>query len=176
MKITAKKIKSLKACDDGYEWYIKNGSNNLLDTLLRVNVVNPLWARWLFVNLMNVKQKREIAIFCAEQVINIFEKKYPNDKRPRNAIKAAKAVLKNNTAKNRKLAAAAAHAAYAAYVAAAYADADAAAYAAYAAYAAAAYADAAYAANAAAAYAVKKALQEKIIRKAVKILDRKKNK
>ena len=93
------------------------------------------------------------AIFCAESVLDLFEKKYPNDDRPRKAIEATKEYLKNPIEKN----AAAADAARAAYYAA---DADAAdaadahaaaANAARAAYYAAAGADAAYAA--AAAYA-----------------------
>jgi len=42
-----------------------------------------------------------LAIFCAELVIDIFEKEYPDDKRPREAIKAAKKWLKNPTEKNR---------------------------------------------------------------------------
>jgi hypothetical protein len=81
----------------------------------------------------------KFAILCAEAVLLIFEKKYPEDKRPRKSIEAAKGYLKNPSIDND----------VAAY-AAAYAD-DAAAYAAAAAYnAAAAYA--AYAAlNAAAA-------------------------
>ncbi len=95
------------------------------------------------------KDSVEIAIFAAEQVIEIYEKKYPDDKRPREAINAAKAWLKNPTDAAARAARAAADAAgaaaYAAYAAAyaAYAAADAARAAAYAAYAA---ADAAYAA------------------------------
>jgi lysyl-tRNA synthetase class I len=73
----------------------------------------------------------ELAVFAAEQVIKKYEKKYPNDDRPRKAIEAAKEWLKNPTA---------AHAAYAAYAAdaahAAYAAAEAAYAAAEAAYAA----------------------------------------
>ena len=85
-----------------------------------------------------------MAIYSAELVIGEYEKRYPDDKRPRRAIEAAKAWLENPTEENRA-AANAASAAYAAYAANA---AKAAAYAAYAA-ANAAYA-AAYAANAAA--------------------------
>jgi len=87
-----------------------------------------------------------MAIYSAELVIGEYEKRYPDDKRPRRAIEAAKAWLENPTEENRAAyAASAASAAYAAYAANA---AKAAAYAAYAA-ANAAYA-AAYAANAAA--------------------------
>ena len=53
----------------------------------------------------------ELAIFAAEEVLHIFEKKYPNDKRPREAIEAAKAYLKDPTDKNKKAARAAAEAA-----------------------------------------------------------------
>ena len=81
---------------------------------------------------VNQKQAIRVAIFSAELVIDIYEKKYPEDKRPRQAIEAAKAYLKkpnevNNAAANRA-ANAAANAAYAAYAAAnaAYAAANAA--------------------------------------------------
>jgi hypothetical protein len=88
-----------------------------------------------------------LAIEFARNVLPIFEKKYPNDKSPREAIEAAENWLKNPTEENRQLAADA------------YADADADAYAdayaaAYAAADAAAYADADAYADAAAAAAV----------------------
>ena len=54
------------------------------------------------------------AVLCAEAVLQYFEKDYPADDRPRKAIEAAKAYLKNPTA---------AYAAYAARAAAAAADA-----------------------------------------------------
>ena len=83
----------------------------------------------------------QIAIACAEHVLPLFEKKYPNDQRPRRALEAAKAWLANPCEATRSKAAAAAAAAYGTYVAIR---------AAYAAAAAAAAANAAYAANAAA--------------------------
>ena len=63
----------------------------------------------------------KLAIFAAELVIDIFEKQYPDDKRPRMAIEAAKKWLDNPTADTARAAADAAAAAYAAYAAAAYA-------------------------------------------------------
>lgn len=56
-----------------------------------------------------------LAIYAAELVIKLFEQKYPDDKRPRKAIQAAKAWLKNPTEENRKKASSAAY--YAAYAA-----------------------------------------------------------
>jgi len=66
------------------------------------------------------------AVYCAEQVLDIYEEKHPTDKRPRRAIQAAKRYLKSPTKKN-------ADAAYAAYVRAIAAaqDADTAGYVAY---------------------------------------------
>jgi hypothetical protein len=98
------------------------------------------------------------AIFAARLVLKIFEKKYPNDDRPRKAIEAAEKWLKNPTEENRAAADAAAYAAARAADAAAYAaarTADVAACA--AAYAA---ADAACAAAYAASYAAYAALDE----------------
>jgi hypothetical protein len=83
-----------------------------------------------------------MAIYAAELVIGEYEKLYPDDKRPRQAIEAAKAWLNDPTEENRQAASAASSASASAYFAA---------YAASAAYAAASASSAAYAA--AAAYA-----------------------
>ena len=144
MEITKEWLKEKRACADGYAWFLNCGKSKDIDVLNALISGKYLqWANWLIVRVMNRKQKLRYAIFAAEQVIDIYEKKNPNNKAPRNAIKAAKRVLEHDTKENRAAAAAAADAADAAY-AAAYAAADAAAYAAYAAaYAAyAAYADA----------------------------------
>ena len=116
---------------------------------------------------------------CAKRVLRHYEDRYPEDKRPREAIQAALKWAKDPTEANRNAAATAA--AYAAYAANAYADADAATAtyaaaaaataAAYAAYAANAYADAAtyaaYAANAAAADADERKWQVNMIREMI---------
>jgi hypothetical protein len=87
---------------------------------------------------MTREQQIRYAIFVAESVLRIYEEKYPDDKRPRKAIEAAKAYLADQTEENRAAAYAAARAAYSANDAAYTAhDADDVAYAAYAAGAAA---------------------------------------
>src|ERR1700677_2536539 len=101
MKITKEKLKKLKACEDGYAWYIENGSSDLLKTLVKVNKYRTEWARWLFTRLMTRKQNIEIAIFAAELALPLFEARYPDDLRPRKAIEAARAVLKSDTKKHR---------------------------------------------------------------------------
>ena len=126
-------------------------------------------------------QSVEFAVYCAELVLPIFERKFPADERPRKAIAAAKAADAAKAAKAAYAAAdAAADAAYSADAAdAADAAADAAARAAVysaayaAAYAADAAADAARAARAArAAYAADAETLQKIVEKAVEILSR----
>jgi MoxR-like ATPase len=152
MKLTKNWLTEKGACLDGRKYAEKN-----LIGLSEVEVVRNLiesknlkWANWFIVRTMTYKQYVSYAVYAAEQVIDIYEKKHPDNKKPRLAIEAAKKCIDNPSDENKKAAAAAAADAYA-Y--AAYAAADAAAAAA-AAYAAAAYAaDAAYAAAAAAAAA-----------------------
>ena len=82
-----------------------------------------------------------MAVYAAELVLHVYEKRYPHDKRPRNAIDAARRWVKHPTEKNRLAADAAYAAALTAVYAAAYAAALTAADAAYAAHAAADAAD-----------------------------------
>ena len=151
MKLTLKFLENNKACGGGVDWFKNQSETDLRKICLELMEQHKSsWANWVLVRKMNRKQKIQYAIYTAEQVIDIYEKKYRDDKRPREAINAAKKVLKSDTKKNRANAAAAYAAAYAAAAvayadAAAYAAAYAAAAAAYAAYADAAV-DAAYAA------------------------------
>ena len=118
-KVTEKRLRALGACSDGKDYVVNNcphtDSIKVVEWLIKEDKLD--WANWLIVRVMERKQYLAYAIYSAEQVIDIYEKKYPDDKRPRNAIKAAEKVLKNDTKKNRA-AAAAASAAYAAYDAA----------------------------------------------------------
>ena len=168
MKITLTKLNELEACNSGVEWFKAQKESELTPLCYAlIDASHANWAHWLVTRLMNHSQRVAYAFFAAEQVIDIFERRYPDDKRPRLAIDAAKNYLVDPSTKNK-----AATAADAAYDAAVRADAaaDAAARAAAdAAYAAAYAADAAYAAAAAdaaadAAYAAaRKELQIKII-------------
>jgi hypothetical protein len=171
MNVTLKFLEEKRACKKGLEWVTQH---NLIG-LERKEFIKKLmdskkynWANWLIVRTMGYKQYVSYAAYAAEQVIDIYKKKYPDDERPRFAIESAKKCIKNPSRENKKDAAdaaadavdavdaahAAAHAvdavdaaAHAAAYKAAYKAAYAAAYAAYAAHAAAhAAADAAYAA------------------------------
>ena len=135
MNITNELLKKHHACREGCKWFLNQNDSKHDVVLLKLVEENHYdWANWLIVRLLNKKQKTQYAVFAAECVIFIYEEKYPDDSRPREAIQAAKACIEHNTKKDRAAAyAAAAYAAYAAAWAAAYAAdaaADAAAYAA----------------------------------------------
>ncbi len=174
MKITKGWLKKINACREGVDEFDKYDLSTPIKCVEKCIKINRLdWANWLIVRCMEYKQYVSYAIFAAEQVIDIYEKRYPNDIKPRNAINAAKKCLNDPSIKNKKSAYAAAFAAAAAY--AAYA-ADAAAAAAFAADAADAADAAAYAADAAADAAdaaaadVRKEMKLKIIKYSIKLL------
>ncbi len=173
-KISVKYLKSISACNSAILAFRDQKETNPIGVLKGSMKIDRFdWTNWLIVRLMNRKQKIEYSIFAVESVINLYEKKHPDDKRPRTAIEAVKKVLKRDSKKNRAAAAAAAAAAADAAYAADDAAAAAAAAAADAAYAAADAAYAAYAAAAAADAAARKKLQKKIINNGIKILKRK---
>ena len=112
MIITVEKLKELKACDEGIRWFEaqdKSEISALLHALLESN--HTAWANWLIVRLMAHKQKAQYAVFAAEQVLNLFETKYPDDNRPRLAIESVKAWIEKPSVKATKPQAAAAYAA-----------------------------------------------------------------
>ena len=112
MKLTKKWLKAHSACMGGYEYAI----NNLIGLTEFETLGNLMkskhydWANWFIIRIMKKKQYLAYAIFAAKQVVDIYEKKYPDDKRPRLAIEAAEAYLKNPRKKNKDAAYAAAYA------------------------------------------------------------------
>ena len=118
MKLTLEKVKEWSPCVESLTWAepIWNGREEdslvVLERLLAEKKYE--WANWLIVRTMTRPQYLTYGIFAAEQVIEIFETQYPNDKRPRDAIKAAKAAFENDSAAAWDAAGAAAWAAWAA--------------------------------------------------------------
>ena len=97
MKITKEWLDKKNACSPSLKYVIANNYIGLdtKDFLKKLILGNRLPdASWLISRSMNKKQNVQHAIFAAEQVIDIFEKQYPKDKRPRRSIDAAKAYLK----------------------------------------------------------------------------------
>ena len=162
MKVTLKFLEEQDACSEGVAFVTEHKliglqGKEFVKQLMKLDKMD--WANWLIVRVMKRKECLSYAIYAAEQVIGIYEKQYPDDKRPRLAIDAAKKVLKKDTKENRDAAWAAADA-YDAASAAAWAAADAydAAYA------------AAYAAYAASAAVARKEMKVRILTYAIGLL------
>ena len=151
--VTKALLKKIGACDDGTEYSVKSLlGKSYPDAIKQCIADNKLqWANWGIVRVMDGTERVKYAVYAARQVLKLFEDKYKDDKRPREAIEAAERWTRNPSEKNRNAADAASAAAYTAYVS------SASAYAAYAAaastYTTNAAADAANAANVAAANA-----------------------
>ena len=113
MKITKEWLAEKNACQDGFEWFVEQGKEfepiPLLNLLIEENQLD--WANWLIVRVMEYKQYVSYAVYAAEQVIKNYEKQYPDDKHPREAIEAAKKCIKNPSDENKKKAYSAASAA-----------------------------------------------------------------
>lgn len=110
IKITPELLKNHGACREGYDWAVSViGKGMPLPEML------PLFERedWMLWLLQKTEALDKVgyvrcAIVCAESVLYIYEKKYPEDKRPRKAIEAAVKYCEEPTEANRKSAAAAA--------------------------------------------------------------------
>ena len=135
MKLTTTlaRIRKCSPCANGWQTLLKHlgkteaddAEINLLTILESNGVQDMLWS--LRATVEDSKRvASQLAIEFAEQALPIFEKRYPNDARPRNAIQAAKDYLAGKITLNQLRqsraaaddadAAAAAAAAYAAYI------------------------------------------------------------
>ena len=96
MQTTLNKIKSHSPCEDGWKKLLNHlGKTEADDEVLELRTIlesNGIYDTiWAF-RAVEGKDK-EIRLFaadCAELVLPIFEKEYPNDDRPRKAIQAAR--------------------------------------------------------------------------------------
>jgi len=171
---TINKLKEERACESGFKKVLKFVGSKfdrdekipLSDIIKSNDIDDAIWALRATTKCSK-KVYQQVALFCAESSLGIYEKQYPDDSRVRDCIEATKKYINNEIELDELLkfrpaytaadaadayaadaaadaAAACTAAAAAAYAAAAYAD-----------YAAAAYADAAdaYTAAYAAAYA-----------------------
>jgi len=105
MKITRKWLENHDACVDAVEWVNDQQDKDeiaLIEKAVRINHFD--WANWYVVRRFNKRKRVMYAIFAAEKVLNLFEKKYPKDMRPREAIAVARAYLKKPSKVTKKTA------------------------------------------------------------------------
>ena len=117
MKITKEWLHEQSACISGMKWFLEQKETDAVKVIEKLISEEKLqWANWTICRVFNYKQRVQYAVYAAEQVIDIFEKKYPEDKRPRKAIEAVKKCIENPSEENKRIAAYAANAAYAAEI------------------------------------------------------------
>jgi len=93
-KVTIKLLEKHEASKEGIDWFKRQTEIEpikLLNQLIKENKF--LWANWAIIRIMTYNQYVSYAIYAAEQVINIYEKKYPTD----NAVDAAADAAANAT-------------------------------------------------------------------------------
>ena len=85
MLITQDKLKEWSACTDGYKWAcgILKKKPMSAKNFIKITAEHKLdWANWVICRVLDKPNKVRHAVFAAKQVLHLFEKKYPDDKRP----------------------------------------------------------------------------------------------
>ena len=91
-----------RACTKGINWFTAQTETDGLATVKKLMAEKKLeWANWLIVRLMAYKQYVSYGVYAAEQVVDIYEKKYPDDGAPRKAIETAKKCVENPSEENK---------------------------------------------------------------------------
>jgi len=110
VKITKRWINKWEPCREAVAWFYGQKLRDSVEIIEyfirhRKESCDYLdWALWAIPRFLGRKGQLRFAIYSAESCIKQFEKEYPDDDRPRKAIKAAKAVLKNDTKDTRSAA------------------------------------------------------------------------
>jgi hypothetical protein len=101
MKLTIKNLRELHACSEGVAWFEKSGCETTEGAIAKIlkskHAKKYQWANWLLSRVFTQDNATRYAIFAARQVLEIFEKTYLEDKRPRSAIEAAERCLKTHS-------------------------------------------------------------------------------
>ena len=105
--LTSAHLEKFHACREDIIWFKSafpdGGSpSDCLDAAIAAG--KHEYANWMMVMLLNRKDKLRYAVFAAELALKKHEKPYPKDKLFKTCIKAAKAVIKSDTKKNREAA------------------------------------------------------------------------
>jgi hypothetical protein len=106
MNMTVAKLTKLNACPEGIQYFKDHKFKTVeqaITEILKTNHSQRLsWSNWLISYSLSKMNCTRYAIYAAEQVIDIVEKEYPEDKRPREAIQAVKRYLKNPSKENKE--------------------------------------------------------------------------
>lgn len=104
MKITKQWLEERYAIKEWIEWFINQKENKGIKLIEKSMNYDAQFSNWILVRMMNYEQYVSYAIHTVEMALPIFEKKNPNDKRPRKAIELTKKYLKNQSQENKDIA------------------------------------------------------------------------
>ena len=98
MILTMQWLEEKKSCESGILWYKAHNEPQTVESCLALLISQKTdetlgYANWLLSRTLNETNCRRYAIFAARKVLPVFEKLYPDDKRPRQAIEAAEGFL-----------------------------------------------------------------------------------
>ena len=98
MKITAAKLIKNGACADGVNKYFADRKSQDVKTLFKHAMDNKDYdsIRYGLAFAMTHKQRIKWAIYCAEQGIQNYESKYPDDPRPLLCDKSSESISKKS--------------------------------------------------------------------------------
>jgi len=100
-KITKQWLQKKKACQEAVDWVVNQSDKDEFALFKKCLAEKRFeWASWCMVRRLSLPDKRRYAIYAANQVLYLFADEYPNDKRPRRALAAARKYLKAPTKKN----------------------------------------------------------------------------
>ena len=102
-QITTELLESLNACQSGIN-LVATYPDKDHEAVIRRLVADDHWdyANWLLPRLMDYRGYVSYAVYAAELVLPIWEKKYPDDKLPRKAIEAAKRCIDDPSENNKR--------------------------------------------------------------------------
>ncbi|MFA5484885.1 MAG: hypothetical protein WC260_01390 [Candidatus Pacearchaeota archaeon] len=100
MLLTKQILKNYRASSECIVWYTSNDEpdsvEETIEKLLSSDEHKKFgWSNWLLSRVLPLDDKIRYTIFAAELVIDIFEKEFPEDKRPRNVIETVREYLLN---------------------------------------------------------------------------------
>ena len=102
MKITKRWLNKHNACKEGIDWIKKQSNKDEIKVIEKLMTLDRFdWANWYIARRLSKTIKVKYAVYAAKQVLKIFEDKYPDDKRPREAIEAAEAYIKTHAKKQK---------------------------------------------------------------------------
>jgi len=123
MNITKEKLLELNACINSITWLEQNSGITTVEQGIALlwETDHPEkfnWSNWILSRVLNHKNRVRYAAHAAELVLPLWEKEFPKDKRPHEAVNAAKAWLENPSPDNKEKCNQASAAWYAGYAAA----------------------------------------------------------